>query len=933
MGNERYPYKGILDVIANRCLASGTNAWTDQDHTAYTLSTVGSTGFLKVLPVYMDHVLSPSLTKEQFITEVHHINGNGEDAGVVYSEMQDHESDMENIVSRKRKELFYPEGSPYRVETGGRLPNLRTSCCNEKIREFHSQFYHLNNMMLVVCGIIDHEKLLNIVSGVEEGLLSRIPSLFHTPFREEVPPIEKYREAVIDCPSDDEHRGIVSISWIGPTAADLYTIAALEVLFDYMQNTAVAPLQKDFIQLTNPFASSVCFSISEQSTSEIILSFSGVPIDKLFDIKKRLFEKTIVEHSNPKKFDMERLGFVINQSILKAYAKMETAGHDKIFEMMIGHQIYGTDEGQLAERLNEIDTLHKLQNESASFWSNLISSYLNDRYVCVIGKPSREKVNEYAIAEEKRLEKQREDLGEAGLAECEERLQKAIEKNTALKPSPEVLADLIVNELEKFNTFEIATKCNMKRHYTSVPLIEKIPFTTFLHRAPTKFIELSIIWDTEKIPLSKRIWLMLWFELMFESPAKVGDEVLPYEEVAKLFTRDLISQSVEVGVSCYYSRYITLKMKVSSENYTMLQKWAAIFLGGVVFEGSRVVVSAQKLASQAVEAKRDGSTVCATLFACTVYKPGTNSYIYGTIQLEKFHEEVAKKATINPKWVVNQLEQLRSCMLSMPVNIHIACNDSLIEEQIETDQWGFLNGNSGDHKRGIFIGEAGDELDEKGFGQQRAVSVGATESSFLYQRCYFDQDWRGEDLMATMLLSQYLTQCEGPLWRGIRGEGLAYGANIYVQPDKKLLTLSLYRGSQINQAYEETKKIVLSVLDDGNVDRDDFEAAKRSLVCEIMEAEDTVKRAATQAVLAHFRQIPPNFTRLDFYLRELCARIWDASVDEVLKVGAPHLKDLFDESKCTRAVVVHPSKVKEIQEHFPGIECVPIENLAISFES
>lgn len=56
-------------------------------------------------------------------------------------------------------------------------------------------------------------------------------------------------------------------------------------------------------------------------------------------------------------------------------------------------------------------------------------------------------------------------------------------------------------------------------------------------------------------------------------------------------------------------------------------------------------------------------------------------------------------------------------------------------------------------------------------------------------------------------------------------------------------------------------------------------------------------------------------------------------MDEVLKVGAPHLKDLFDESKCTRAVVVHPSKVKEIQEHFPGIECVPIENLAISFES
>ncbi|RCN27449.1 hypothetical protein ANCCAN_26815, partial [Ancylostoma caninum] len=62
MGSKKYPFKGVLDVIANRCLASGTNAWTDQDHTAYTLSTVGSEGFFKVLPVYLNHLLSPMLS-------------------------------------------------------------------------------------------------------------------------------------------------------------------------------------------------------------------------------------------------------------------------------------------------------------------------------------------------------------------------------------------------------------------------------------------------------------------------------------------------------------------------------------------------------------------------------------------------------------------------------------------------------------------------------------------------------------------------------------------------------------------------------------------------------------------------------------------------------------------------------------------------------
>ena len=34
-GSQEYPYKGILDQVANRCFAQGTNAWTGIDHTVY----------------------------------------------------------------------------------------------------------------------------------------------------------------------------------------------------------------------------------------------------------------------------------------------------------------------------------------------------------------------------------------------------------------------------------------------------------------------------------------------------------------------------------------------------------------------------------------------------------------------------------------------------------------------------------------------------------------------------------------------------------------------------------------------------------------------------------------------------------------------------------------------------------------------------------
>ncbi len=97
--------------MANRAGSDGTNAWTANDRKYRVVGAVLNTdyclynrdgradGFLKMLPIYIDHILHPTITDAGFVTEVgtllckvdsqvHHINGQGEDAGVVYSEMQ-----------------------------------------------------------------------------------------------------------------------------------------------------------------------------------------------------------------------------------------------------------------------------------------------------------------------------------------------------------------------------------------------------------------------------------------------------------------------------------------------------------------------------------------------------------------------------------------------------------------------------------------------------------------------------------------------------------------------------------------------------------------------------------------------------------------------------------------------------------------------------
>lgn len=70
LGSEDYPHAGVLDILANKVFAAGTNAWTEVDNTTYTISTLEKHGFLQLLSIYLDHILYPLLNEAGYITEV-----------------------------------------------------------------------------------------------------------------------------------------------------------------------------------------------------------------------------------------------------------------------------------------------------------------------------------------------------------------------------------------------------------------------------------------------------------------------------------------------------------------------------------------------------------------------------------------------------------------------------------------------------------------------------------------------------------------------------------------------------------------------------------------------------------------------------------------------------------------------------------------------
>lgn len=64
---------------------------------------------------------------------MHHITGEGQDAGVVYCEMQGRENSAESRLHLTVARNIYPGKCGYSSETGGLMKNLRESTNNTKV--------------------------------------------------------------------------------------------------------------------------------------------------------------------------------------------------------------------------------------------------------------------------------------------------------------------------------------------------------------------------------------------------------------------------------------------------------------------------------------------------------------------------------------------------------------------------------------------------------------------------------------------------------------------------------------------------------------------------------------------------------------------------------------------------------------------------------
>ncbi|KAF9930207.1 hypothetical protein BGZ65_005461, partial [Modicella reniformis] len=264
-----------------------------EDYTGYTIATAGRDGMAEILPVFLDHVLHPTLKDDQYVTEVYHVDGEGKQQGVVFSEMAARENSEADLLDLGLRRLLYPKSQTYYYECGGLTAEI-PKMTNGDIQEYHKKFYHPSNMTIVVAGdglqpkrifdTIIQQRILDENASMKPSggaVFDIIQEMDISKGREDAPIMSrstKLTSQAIFFPSADEDVGSIGYGWLGPSTFDIKAMIALDILFRFLHETSASPFSQAFVERRNPLASHVDFDVKGCIDTSLLLLFSGVPV-------------------------------------------------------------------------------------------------------------------------------------------------------------------------------------------------------------------------------------------------------------------------------------------------------------------------------------------------------------------------------------------------------------------------------------------------------------------------------------------------------------------------------------------------------------------------------------------------------------------------------------------------------------------------------
>ena len=905
MGSKSYRYKGFLDKLAARAY-SNLNAWTATDHTAYTVETAGWAGLAQIIPVYLDHLILPTLTDAGCVTEVHHIDGEGNDAGVVYSEMQALENTAAEIVEIRARRLMYPKGNGFHYETSGMLEPLRV-LTPQRIRDFHREMYQPKNLCLCLFGEVDHDDMLNVLDRYEESILSQIPNPekpFKRPFMQPDgnPPISKTVVERLEFPEEDESLGQIDIRLLGPACSDAVECGALNVVLLYLCGSPAAVLDNALIE-KEQLGSSVYFNIDSRPRTDISFSISGVETGRLEEVEKRFF--SLLDETMDAPLDMDFLKDCIERQVRASKFNSELSA-TSFGDYVIADYLFGNRDGST---LTDLHTLkHYTETLSAwteAQWKDFIRKYISEApHISLLGVPSAKMSQQLKSDEEARLAAQKKSLGPEGLKEKGEYLRAAQEENDRPFP-PSMMSDFPVPPVESIHFIHTsgaragpALEYGRPNNKYQQPIeadgggSEYPCFIAFEH-IPSNFARVHLLISTETIPLKLRPYLSIYLEAFFNLPLLRDGKTVPFEEVVLSLERDTVGYAIDSAHQLGNIECLRLTFQVEIEKYATAIQYIRELLFDSIFDIERLKNITSRLLADTVDAKRDGNEMLAALHGMTHLAPKSISRARSTLVKAFFLKRIKHLLNTRPQSVVQDLQTLRSSLFQFP-NLRLLIITDLSALPSPIQSWEILLSHPSLNTNLPLapLGSRLTRLSDAGLSpgtHSYICPMPTVDGSFLYAVSRGITSFSAPELPALMVAASYLNATEGPLWTATRGPGLAYSCQLGFDIDGGFINLDIYRSPNAAAAFVAAKNVIAKYAS-GELEFEEWglEGAVSTIVVGMADEGATVASAAgSKFVKEIIRGLPEN------YNEEMLRRVRAVEVKELRDVMGGLISGVF----------------------------------------
>ncbi len=943
MGSKNYRYKGVLDKLATRAY-SNTNAWTATDHTAYTLDTAGWEGFAQILPVYLEHVIAPTLTDAGCYTEVHHVDGEGNDAGVVYSEMQGVQNDQGELMDLKSKRLLYPEGVGFRYETGGMMEQLRVLTAG-RIRKFHKDMYQPKNLCLILIGAVDHANLLDIVDNFEDTILDDIPKPeipFKRPWLEskQAPYLSKTSVETVEFPEEDESMGEILISFFGPhhtdaveckcckslrVSQDLPTNrvlgASAVVLVRYLAGSSAAVLDNTLVEKES-LASAVYYNTEFRPNTLIQFTISSVATEKLEQVEARFFE--VLEETASKPLDWEYLKDCISKE--KRQIKFQAESTANAFtEPILRDFLFGNRDGSTLQRdLESLKLYDMLETWTDIQWRNKIRLWLSAAYhVTILGKPSAALSERLKSEEKSRVEVRKKELGDEGLKRLDKKLAEAKAENDRDIPQG-LLEPFEVPSTKSIHFIDTMTARSgaarkmgtLKNPIQTIVDRERSELPLFIHfeHIQSNFASIHILIGTEEIPSQLRPLLSVYLENFFTLPMVRDGKTLEFEQVIMELERDTVGYSIESGHDLGNPETLHLQMQVEVEQYETAIRWFRDLMFSSIFDLERIESTLTRLLAEIPDEKRSGSDMMNAVDDMILSAPESIGRARNTLVRAVYLKQVRKALKKEPEAIIDQLKEINAA-LCQPSNFRVLAIANVEKLRKPVSAWSILTDGLDNSKPLNPLETHYSRL--SGLGKKPGdtayiISLPTIDSSFAGVDTKGPSTYDDPSLPALMVAASYLNAVEGPLWTAVRGTGLAYGTSIRQMTASGLVSLNIYRSPDAFKAFSASK----TVVDDFVSGKTPFaplglEGAISSIVLALANGEATMASAAQSSFV---RQVVKGLPK--DWPSSIVEKVRKITVDEIKKVMEQIILPMFSPETAVLVVTCAPIMTENLVKGF-----------------